>query len=87
MVNICIVHHSITGTTSRLAASVLEGVGSVDGCIGKVLAINGKDIVDGRFKNEAVLRALDASDAMIFGCPTYMGGAFGSVQGACRCFQ
>jgi NAD(P)H dehydrogenase (quinone) len=74
MVNICIVHHSIRGTTSRLAASVLEGLESVDGCIGKVFAINGEDIVDGRFKNETVLRALDASDAIIFGCPTYMGG-------------
>lgn len=74
MVNICIVHHSITGTTSRLAASVLEGVDSVDGCIGTVHAINGEDIVDGRFKNEAVFRELDASDAIIFGCPTYMGG-------------
>jgi hypothetical protein len=73
MINICIVHHSITGTTSRLAASVLEGVGGVDGCIGKVLAISGEDIVDGRFKNEAVLHALDTSVAMIFGCPTFMG--------------
>jgi NAD(P)H dehydrogenase (quinone) len=26
------------------------------------------------FKNEAVLHALDTSDAMIFGCPTFMGG-------------
>jgi NAD(P)H dehydrogenase (quinone) len=74
MINICIVHHSITGTTSRLAASALEGLDSVEGCSGKVLAINGEDIVDGRFKNETILRALDISDAIIFGCPTFMGG-------------
>jgi NAD(P)H dehydrogenase (quinone) len=74
MVNISIVHHSITGTTSRLAASVLEGAASVDGCLARALTVDGKDIVDGRFKNEAVLRALDTSDAMVFGCSTYMGG-------------
>ena len=74
MVTVCVVHHSITGTTSRLAASVVEGVRGVDGCIAKALAIEGVDIVEGRFRNDAVLRALDTSDAIIFGCPTLMGG-------------
>lgn len=74
MATICVVNHSITGTTSRLAESVLEGLGSVEGCAGKLLAIEGADIVDGRYGNEAVLHALDGCDAMIFGCPTFMGG-------------
>jgi NAD(P)H dehydrogenase (quinone) len=39
-----------------------------------VLAIQGEDILNGRFKNEALLAKLDASDAVIFGSPTYMGG-------------
>jgi len=74
MTTVCIVHHSITGTTSRLAASVLAGAAGVDGCHARVLTIDGEAIVDGRFDNDALLRALDASDAVIFGCPTYMGG-------------
>lgn len=74
MTTVCIVCHSITGTTSKLAESVLEGLNTDGGCIGKVLTIEGADIVGGRYKNEAVLLALDACDAMIFGCPTFMGG-------------
>lgn len=74
MATICVVIHSITGTTSKLAESVLNGLNSVEGCIGRLLPIEGSDIVDGRYKNEDVLRALDACDAMIFGCPTFMGG-------------
>lgn len=74
MATICVVSHSITGTTSKLAESVLEGLRNVEGCIGQLLTIEGADVVDGRYKNEAVLHALDTSDAMIFGCPTFMGG-------------
>ena len=74
MATICVVHHSITGTTSRLAESVLTGLSNVEGCIGKLLTIEGADIVNGRYKNESVLNALDTCDAMIFGCPTFMGG-------------
>jgi len=74
MATIYVVSHSITGTTSKLAESVLHGLNNVDGCIGRLLPIEGSDIVDGRYKNEAVLQALDTCDAMIFGCPTFMGG-------------
>lgn len=74
MATICVVSHSITGTTSKLAESVLAGLNSVEGCIGRLLSIEGSDILDGRYRNEAVLNALDTSDAMIFGCPTFMGG-------------
>jgi len=74
MATVCIVHHSIIGTTSRLATSVLEGAAGVEGCLADALTINGADIWDGRFHNELVLRALDASDAMVFGCSTFMGG-------------
>lgn len=75
MATLCVVHHSITGTTSRLAESVLEGLSDVAGCTSELLIIEGADIVNGRYKNESVLNALDTCDAMIFGCPTFMGGA------------
>lgn len=74
MATICVVSHSITGNTTKLAESVLDGLSTVEGCIGKLLTIEGVHIVDGRYKNEAVLHALDTCDAMIFGCPTFMGG-------------
>lgn len=74
MATICVVSHSITGTTSMLAESVLNGLNSVEGCAGKLLLIEGASIVDGRYRNEAVLDALDTCEAMIFGCPTFMGG-------------
>ncbi len=74
MATVCVVSHSITGTTSRLAESVLDGLNNVEGCIGRLFNIQGADIANGRFNNEAVLRALDTCDAMIFGCPTFMGG-------------
>lgn len=35
--------------------------------------IVGDDLIKGRFKNEAVLAELDRADAIIFGCPTFMG--------------
>ena len=75
MATLCVVHHSITGTTSRLAESVLEGLSKVAGCTGELLTIESADIVNGRYKNESVLNALDTCDAMIFGCPTFMGGS------------
>jgi NAD(P)H dehydrogenase (quinone) len=74
MATICVVNHSITGTTSKLAEAVIDGLNSVVGCIGKLLNIEGLHIVDGRYRNEPVLRALDTCDAMIFGSPTFMGG-------------
>ena len=40
----------------------------------QLLALGGEDIKQGRYENEAVLTQLDASDAIIFGTPTYMGG-------------
>ena len=74
MATVSIVHHSVTGTTSRLAQSVLEGAARVRGCTANVLTIKGTDIVDGRFENDEILRSVDSSDAVIFGCPTFMGG-------------
>jgi NAD(P)H dehydrogenase (quinone) len=74
MATIIVVNHSITGTTAQLAQAVLEGVRSVKGCTGKLITIDGAHIVEGRYKNEELLQVLDACDAVIFGCPTFMGG-------------
>ncbi len=36
--------------------------------------------MDGRWKNDAVLDQLDASDTIIFGSPTYMGSVSGQME-------
>ncbi len=40
----------------------------------QLIAINGDDIQKGRYDNAEVFAQLDASDAIVFGSPTYMGG-------------
>ena len=63
-----------------MAEAVAKGAGSVADVKVQTIAINGKDIVEGRYKNAAVLEQLDASDAIIFGSPTYMGGPSGQFN-------
>lgn len=74
MINISIIYFSGAGSTAKLAETVSKGASSVAGVSTKVIAINGDDIINGRYQNDKVLTTLDASDAIIFGSPTYMGG-------------
>jgi|SRR5208283_1321160 len=80
MTTVSIVYHSGSGHTAKMAEAVAKGAGSVNGVKVNLLAIAGKDIVEGRFKNDALLAQLDASDAVIFGSPTYMGGPSGQFK-------
>ncbi len=74
MSTISIVYFSGSGHTTKLAEAVAQGARSVAGMKTELIAIKGDDIVKGRYKNEPVIAKLDASDAIIFGSPTYMGG-------------
>lgn len=74
MKTVSVVYHSGTGHTAKMAEAVAKGAASVAGVTVRTLVIEGKDIVEGRYKNETLLAQLDASDAIIFGSPTYMGG-------------
>jgi NAD(P)H dehydrogenase (quinone) len=74
MITISIIHFSGSGHTTKLAEAVTKGAASVPGMKANLVAINGDDITKGRYANEAVFAQLDASDAIIFGSPTYMGG-------------
>jgi NAD(P)H dehydrogenase (quinone) len=58
----------------KLAEAVQQGAASVAGVNVHLIAINGDDIAKGRYQSDAVFAQLDASDAIIFGSPTYMGG-------------
>lgn len=80
MTTISIIYHSGTGHTTKMAEAVAKGASSVADVKVQTIAINGKDIVEGRYKNAAVLEQLDASDAIIFGSPTYMGGPSGQFK-------
>jgi len=74
MTTVSVVYFSASGHTEKLAESVAKGAASVTGVKTKLLALSGDDIVKGRYQNEEVMAALDASDAVIFGSPTFMGG-------------
>jgi NAD(P)H dehydrogenase (quinone) len=64
MAIITIVYHSGYGHTKRQAEAVLRGLSSVSGVTAKILTTD---------EATANLDSLDASDGIIFGCPTYMG--------------
>lgn len=74
MATVSIIYFSGTGHTTKLAEAVQKGAASVAGVKTNLIAISGDDINKGRYQNDAVLAQIDASDAVIFGSPTYMGG-------------
>ncbi len=70
------------GHTAQMAEAVAAGASGVPGTDVKLLAIVGTDIIEGRYSNDEIFATLDASDAIIFGSPTYMG----NVSGQFKCF-
>ena len=74
MATVSVVYHSGMGHTARLAEAVVRGVKSVEGVQPRLIPIMPGELDDqGRWVEESFLEKLDASDAIIFGCPTYMG--------------
>lgn len=80
MTTLSVVYHSKDGHTRIMAEGVHEGAAGEPGVEAELHAIDVADIVDGRFENAALFEALDASDAIVFGCPTYMGGVSGPMK-------
>ena len=80
MVTVSVIYHSGMGHTKKMAEAVVKGAESVSDARVNLLAIDGKDIKNGRWKNDEVLGKLDASDAIIFGSPTYMGSVSGQTK-------
>lgn len=80
MATVSVIYFTGGGHTGKMAEAVHKGVASVPGIKANLIAINGKDIVEGRYNNESVFAQLDASDAIIFGTPTYMGGPAGQFK-------
>jgi NAD(P)H dehydrogenase (quinone) len=71
MVTVAIVYHSTYGHTKVQAEAVLKGVQSVSGATAKFYTTD-----------EAIanMDELDTADAIIFGCPTYMGSMSASMK-------
>lgn len=88
MPTVSVIYFSGAGHTAKLAEAVHKGAASVPGVQANLITINGDDIVNGRYANNEVFARLDASDAIVFGSPTYMGGpaaqfkAFADATGA-----
>ena len=74
MPTISIIYFSGSGHTTKLAEAVHKGAASFEGATAHLIPITGDEITKGRFQNDAAFAQLDASDAIIFGSPTYMGG-------------
>jgi len=74
MPTVSVIYFSGGGHTAKLAEAVTKGAAAVAGVKTHLIAISGDDITKGRYANDAVFAQLDASDAIIFGSPTYMGG-------------
>lgn len=82
MATVSIVYHSGFGSTAKVAERIAKGAGSIKGTTIQTWQITGAQITDGHWQDDAVIEALSASDAIIFGAPTYMG----MVSGPFKCF-
>jgi NAD(P)H dehydrogenase (quinone) len=68
MKKVSVVYHSGYGHTTKLARAVVDGIGSIENVTAQIIGIDQEGTI-----TEADWLALDASDAIIFGSPTYMG--------------
>jgi NAD(P)H dehydrogenase (quinone) len=73
MTTVTVLYFSGSGHTAKMAEAVAAGAAAAGAKV-NLLAIENKDIREGRFHNEALMAQLDSSDVLIFGSPTYMGG-------------
>ena len=77
---ISVVFFSGSGHTTEMAHAVAKGVSANDRVSVIEHQITDTDFNGGRWQNEAVLEKLDASDAIIFGSPTYMGSVSAQLK-------
>lgn len=80
MTTVSIVYFSATGNTKLMADAVAEGASSVADTDVNVFRITGEQITAGRWQDDAVTAALQSSDAIVLGSPTYMGGVAAQLK-------
>jgi NAD(P)H dehydrogenase (quinone) len=77
---ISIIYHSGSGHTTEMAHAVARGAEATGEANVLIHVISESDFNQGRWSNEAILEALDTSDAIILGSPTYMGGVSAQLK-------
>ncbi|MGB7992097.1 MAG: flavodoxin family protein [Candidatus Methylophosphatis roskildensis] len=77
---ISIVFHSGNGHTTEMSRAVARGASAAGNVSVVEHQISDADFKGGRWQNDDVLSRLDASDAIIFGSPTYMGGVSAQLK-------
>jgi len=65
-IRVAIAYHSVRGHVARLAGAVADGVVEVPDTVVDLVALDSL--------TPASWEILDGADALVFGCPTYMGG-------------
>jgi len=70
MSNVAVIYHSGYGHTAEQAKAVVRGVQSAEGAKATLIAVDAQGKIDDQNWN-----ALNDADAIVFGCPTYMGSA------------
>ena len=75
MYRIAVIYFTKTDVTGKLAKALISGIQSTGVVEVVEYKIAGQDIVEGRFDNQDLFAAIATCDAIIFGSPTYMGGA------------
>jgi NAD(P)H dehydrogenase (quinone) len=78
MALVTVAYHSGYGHTKKVADYILEGLNSVEGVTAHLLNVEEVDNSSGDYASGWDLLA--ASDGIIFGSPTYMGGASGPFK-------
>jgi NAD(P)H dehydrogenase (quinone) len=73
MTTVSVVYYTNTGHTAVIAEAMARGAGAVEGIEARLVRILPEHVVNGRYRNEALMKRLDESDAIIFGAPTFMG--------------
>jgi multimeric flavodoxin WrbA len=83
MPTVAVVYHSGFGHTKVVAEAVIRGAASVAGTQAKLISVDELPTPDADRKLGGRWDELNAADAIVFGCPTYMG----SVSAAFKKFM
>ncbi len=74
-ISACVVYHSGYGHTEKQAEAILAGIKDVAGVDAAAVSVAALADADAE-----AWATLDASDAMVFGCPTYMGSPSSAMK-------
>ncbi len=83
MRNVAVVYHSGTGRTRVIAERVVAGADAVEGVAAALIVVDELPAPGADRKFGGRWSELDAADAIVFGCPTFMG----SVSAAMKAFM